>query len=827
MEDLMKQMRLFFNITMITFLALAAVANTPATVATAQEINTPDGDALFVPGELVIGFSEGLSAQAYDMQALTLAGEVSAQVLDTSGNMVLLGFAEDADIVSLAEQASAMEGISFAEPNYIYAIPEPVASTHDNKVQTEFVVRAAPEGMETDGKDWVGIPISALQAMKTKRGGKIQATYPNDPYLWWNGGWDWVGGSIVWPNKTASAGVCVLDTGVDYTHPDFKYKKPDGTTGFRVLKGYDFVNGDADPMDDFGHGTHVAGIIAAQGNNKQGMSGISTGPVIAVKVLGSQGWGTNFDIAAGIGYCANRNDVKVLNLSLGGGFPSSAVHDAIDYAVNLKGKLVVASAGNSNTDTPSYPAGFAAYPEFENKVISVAASGQWYEDDDEEWWLDYNCRADYSNYGDWVSVSAPGTSIYSTMPWDKPFYMSYYYGFDTRYDSMSGTSMAAPFVAASAARRWGYKPTSTNAQIGADVIGISPMQTWDYDSDGECWPAEMDGKSHVNVAALLERGAASGQIFDASAGTPLTGAKLMLYQGTSVRGTGVITPNTWGPYPWEQDPTRVYMSFTSWTDVINLPAGSGYTAKAQKNGYTVSTPQEVFQSTVWFTDIWPGEWGYVGKTAIPPKSTNFDAVVGWWNWYRDDTPIPFAYSNDLDINVWLPSVPNPLDPGQPAQFIVGWEGDFGAMTAFPFARFKRDGGGMDWLSFENTTISSRKAHAPLAANSALPYYPGTYTVMVTDWGQTIDHDDDEFTDEIPLMGVYMTPWVHIWKDGFVKAFAMMDLQDPGEPCNAEWWEAIRISSGVSGSPTYTVVNTCGDGSSVPYNSVVPSSGLSK
>ena len=133
---------------------------------------------------------------------------------------------------------------------------------------------------------------------------------------------------------------------MDYSHPDLTSN---------IIKGYDFVNGDADPMDDFGHGTHVAGIIAAKMNNGLGMAGVSTGKVVAVKVLGSQGWGTNFDVAAGINYCANRTDVKVLSMSLGGSDDSDAVYTAVGYAVNTKGKLLVAAAGNASSSTANLP----------------------------------------------------------------------------------------------------------------------------------------------------------------------------------------------------------------------------------------------------------------------------------------------------------------------------------------------------------------------------------------------------------------------------------------------------------------------------------------
>lgn len=142
----------------------------------------------------------------------------------------------------------------------------------------------------------------------------------------------------------------------------------------------------------------------------------------------------------------------------------------------------------------------------------------------------------------------------------------------------------------------------------------------------------------------------------------------------------------------------------------------------------------------------------------------------------------------------------------------------GTLNAFPFARWKRDGGSPngDWLTFEDTTIRSRLVHAPLAANAALPYYPGTYNVVVTDFGQTIDHDNDDLTDEIPMMGVISQPWVYIWKDGVVKFYNAMGWTNPGDACNTHYWKAASIFSGVTGTVTYSGDLTCGGSEILPY-----------
>ena len=766
----------------------------------------------FVPGEVLVGFSSN-DVKTVTAQATAMAGTVNAQVVNQYGSMALLSFSPDADVKALATQLGGQAGVEYAQPNYVLSIPAEPANPAGAKLQTGTITRMAPKGLDTQGKPEVAISIKALQGMRTKVGNKVQTTYPNDPYLFDNNGWDWVGAGIVWPNKTASANICELDTGVDYTHPDL---------ASNIINGSDFVNGDADPMDDFGHGTHVAGIIAAKMNNGQGMAGVSTGKVVAVKVLDSQGYGTDFDVAAGINYCANRTDIKVLSMSLGGG-SDDALKAAVAYAVNAKGKLLVAAAGNDTSNTPIYPAGYAT--DFPNKVLAVAASGYLWEDSDGYWYLNNNCQSTYTNYGSWVSVVGPGTDIYSTTPWDKPFYMNSYYGTAARYDYMSGTSMATPFVAAAAARRWGYKPLETNDAVGTDVINSG------WPVDGSCWDSSMSGVHQVNVASLLDRGALEADAYDASTGVPLSGASLLAYQGATLEGSAVISPSVY-TYTSNQVgfPPSVYTNFNSYSDVLNLPVGSGYQAKINKSGYTNGT-QPAYQHSG--TDyIGSGQWDWFGRTGVPPKSASIETVLGWW-WnggfgYGGDEPS----SSDLDLDIWLPKLPNPVDIGQPSQFIVGNEGNAfgyvendprGAMTAFPFARLKRDGSSMD-VRIENTTIAARAAHAPLAANTALPYYAGTYTIMVSDAGQTIDYDG--LGDTIPLMGVFFVPHVYIWKDGNIKLFVTMNGSAsvaPLDPCNTHWWEAATISSGVSGTPTFTAVNDCAP--LIPY-AASSSSGVS-
>ncbi|WP_036646926.1 S8 family peptidase [Paenibacillus pini] len=217
--------------------------------------------------------------------------------------------------------------------------------------------------------------------------------------------------------------VAIVDTGVDIDHPDLKGQ---------LLEGYNVIDPGSDPMDDVGHGTHVAGIIGALVNNNEGVAGISWyNKILPVKALDKSGSGTTYSVAEGIIW-ATDHGAKVINLSLGNYADSEFLHDAIKYAYD-RDVVIVAASGNDNTERPGYP---AAYPE----VLAVAATDQNYK------------RASFSNYGNYIDVAAPGTSIASTYP-------------GNQYAALSGTSMASPHVTAMAALIRSKNPELTNKQV--------------------------------------------------------------------------------------------------------------------------------------------------------------------------------------------------------------------------------------------------------------------------------------------------------------------------------------------------------------------------
>jgi len=190
------------------------------------------------------------------------------------------------------------------------------------------------------------------------------------------------------------------------------------------------------PTDDVGHGTHVAGVIAALVNNYQGVAGMTwSNPVIPVKVLDETGAGSTYAVAQGIIW-ATDNGAKVINLSLGNYAEANFLHDAIKYAFD-RDVVLVAASGNDSTEQPGYP---AAYPE----VLAVSATDT------------SKNLASFSNFGEYIDVAAPGVNIPSTYP-------------ENRYAAMSGTSMASPHVAALAALIRSVNPALKNTEV-IDII---------------------------------------------------------------------------------------------------------------------------------------------------------------------------------------------------------------------------------------------------------------------------------------------------------------------------------------------------------------------
>ena len=270
-----------------------------------------------------------------------------------------------------------------------------------------------------------------------------------------------------WPliKQKREINVAVLDTGVDYTHPDLKN---------RVLKskGYNFVDNNSDTMDDNGHGTHVSGIIAANANDNIGIAGIDGTldvKIIPIKVLNSNGEGEVNDIVRGIKYAAD-NGADIINLSFGANEKSKSIAEAISYAKS-KGAFVVAAAGNDNEDSDNIsPAGDGAF--------TVAA-------------MSYNYKkASFSDYGNCIKVSAPGVEILSTVPGG--------------YEAWDGTSMAAPVATGIAAMVKAEDPNLSPSQI-EDILDSTAKDIMSKGKDKQSGYGLIDAYNAIKKVKQLEK----------------------------------------------------------------------------------------------------------------------------------------------------------------------------------------------------------------------------------------------------------------------------------------------------------------------------------
>jgi hypothetical protein len=225
---------------------------------------------------------------------------------------------------------------------------------------------------------------------------------------------------------------------------------PAGDLAGAVLSGYDFVNGDSYPADDYGHGTRVASLIAARGNNGAGMAGVCWQcQILPVKVLDHDGSGWDSDIADGIVY-AVKQGATIINLSLGGPDSSKVLADAVAYATD-RGVMVVAAAGNENTAVKSYPAAYA-------DVLAVGATSGG------------TARAPFSNYNSgaskWVDVAAPGVVTAMAPNGAYPH-------------NQAGTSFATPIVSGIAGLIKTAHPSYTGWSMGyALQASATPIGSW-------------------------------------------------------------------------------------------------------------------------------------------------------------------------------------------------------------------------------------------------------------------------------------------------------------------------------------------------------------
>jgi thermitase len=414
---------------------------------------------------------------------------------------------------------------------------------------------------------------------------------PNDPSF----GSQWnmtriaaVTGWSTYPGTYATLGgarIAILDTGVDTTHPDLDGHVLAGQ-GASCLTG---VCVSATANDQHGHGSHVAGIAAAETNNATGVAGVAyTSQLVPVQVLGANGSGSYASIAAGIDW-AVASGARVINMSLSGTSPSATLCDAVSRAV-ASGVVVVAAAGNNSTSSAAYP---AACP----GAVGVSAT-------------DSGDRlASYSNYGSTnnVFVAAPGSSILST-------------SMQGGYATLSGTSMAAPHVAGLAALLLGQSPGRSAADVkrilasSSEKIGSVYLYGGDpFATCGGCTWSTQFGYGLINVGKALGQTAPPPST-QCSDGVDNDGDGLVDYPADPGCSSTTDNDETNAPPP----PGSILVAYPTGTSVLTGVATGGSAASlAQDDASYFSVRSGSFLSA----PSWYGRFTGVPATASSIKVT--------------------------------------------------------------------------------------------------------------------------------------------------------------------------------------------------------------
>ncbi len=404
------------------------------------DTNSSNIEEPYVPGEVIVMYEDGrvasLAASGYEpAEFATIGAEVSGDIgTDGINGLQALSIADDVPVEDAIEELESSPYVAYAEPNYIISLslpeePEPVP---ESSIKSSAMSMLSVPNDPRFSEQW-GMKNTA------KQGADISAS----------GAWDISTGSkdII---------VAVIDSGVDYTHPDLAdniWTNPNEIPGNGIdddhngyiddIHGWDFINNDNDPMDDNGHGTHCAGVVGGVGNNGVGIVGVNWHvKIMPLKFLRADGNGDTASSINAVAY-AKKMGANVISCSWGGSAKSQALADVIEST----NALFVFAAGNegANNDAGShYPSNLDI-----EQIIAVAASNA------------NDGMPSFSNYGaSKVDVAAPGDAILSTYPTSK----------SSNYVKMKGTSMATPHVAGLAALMLSINPKLTPKELKSTIM---------------------------------------------------------------------------------------------------------------------------------------------------------------------------------------------------------------------------------------------------------------------------------------------------------------------------------------------------------------------
>ena len=410
-------LKMVFVATLGAVLVVLGVGTVKAAADELRPAFPTQGGKQFAQDRIIVKLEE--EATQADLAALNRRNEARTEEVLFNGDLNVIDLPEDLPVKEAVQHYKASSEVEYAEPDFLL---QSAASPNDPSFSRLY-------GLDNTGQSG-GVPDADIDAKEA-----------------WN---------ITSGSPTTVVGV--IDEGVDINHPDLKNNIwvnadevpangiDDDHNGYvDDHNGYDFAHNDAsvyDAADGDDHGTHVAGTIAAQGNNGIGVAGVDwRASIMVCKFMGPNG-GYTSDAVEALNY-AVANGAVISNNSWGGGYPSQSLQYAISRA-DAAGHLFVAAAGNngSNNDTtPSYPASYT-----NPNIISVAATDH------------RDVLASFSNFGATsVDLAAPGVNIMSTLP-------------GNRYGSYSGTSMATPHVTGVAALVKSQRPTLSDEQLKAQIL---------------------------------------------------------------------------------------------------------------------------------------------------------------------------------------------------------------------------------------------------------------------------------------------------------------------------------------------------------------------
>lgn len=387
-----------------------------------KSVSVPESAKLTkrMPGEILVKYKAGKSGD------MVLAAKTHGLSQKKSAEQIrfrLYKLPKGLTVEQVVEKLKKHPAVEYAGPNHVIRIAQ---VPPQQRFPNDYVFTA--------GDDLFGLPQWGLynDGDNNGNGGMFRAD---------------IHAPEAWHITTGSPNIIIanIDTGVDYTHEDLWSEG-------KVLPGYNTITESTDSFDDHGHGTFTAAVSAADTDNYIGIAGVSWGsPILPVKVLDAEGYGTELDGAEGIIWAVDHG-AKVLNMSFATDIHEPALEAAIDYAWD-HGCLPVCASGNENVGTPMYPA-------YYENTIAVGASNE----------FDQRCTAqDWgqggSNYGSYLDVVAPGSYITSAAVnniYVEIFELSPYF-------PESGTSAAAPFVSGIAALIWSIHPDWTNAQVKRQI----------------------------------------------------------------------------------------------------------------------------------------------------------------------------------------------------------------------------------------------------------------------------------------------------------------------------------------------------------------------